>query len=566
MPYLSRSGRVLRMLLLTCGLVACNMPTRQQPNSSTPTPETLTAVAVSGTERTPTPTVTGVSTAETPLESTTDATLAVLPAAVTRAPTRRVYTLTPRPSVTVQGRTSTEAGVAVSSPTPLVTLTASVSPYPTQPPQPTVSYTGDYFNRVVLDGAVVNISGAWMSFMNVNDKAPETVTPGTPIAASSVATLYIASPINPTIRHRVINLPTASSVPKIFWSPDPNYLAYYVSEANLSGIYLVDFRNAYETRFFAVDNLSPRGITSDPVWSPDGKRLIVTLTTAYDTDIFTIDVQGTNFRNLSNSGGYDFWPRWSPDGRYMAFVSDREQCPSWTPNAPNSCFRPDAVPPTGGKLYILESETGTIRKASDANIVEPPQWIRPDRIGFVTALVDAPDQTALGWVSAAGGDTSVITGTSNGVSAFDHAWSPDGNLVAYQEQNADGSAIVIRDSTGREIARTDQFTFPRYGFSAAWQPDGTRLVIGGRNGQCPYGMVILDTNLQVIYQGGQILGVCDPVWSADGKFFSFVGVRRSNSESDGRLDVYRASANGGGQQNVSGSYGGQIQFSGWVGR
>ena len=68
---------------------------------------------------------------------------------------------------------------------------------------------------------------------------------------------------------------------------------------------------------------------ASPQWSPDGKRIAYVVTkadlekSAYDSDLWLIDADGRNDRQLTRSKGADFRPRWSPDGATIAFLSDR---------------------------------------------------------------------------------------------------------------------------------------------------------------------------------------------------------------------------------------------------
>jgi TolB protein len=70
------------------------------------------------------------------------------------------------------------------------------------------------------------------------------------------------------------------------------------------------------------------GSNSAPTWSPDGKRLAVTLTKDGGSQIFLIsaDGNGTPTRLLSSSA-IDTEPNFSPDGQSILFTSDRGGSP-----------------------------------------------------------------------------------------------------------------------------------------------------------------------------------------------------------------------------------------------
>jgi dipeptidyl aminopeptidase/acylaminoacyl peptidase len=70
-----------------------------------------------------------------------------------------------------------------------------------------------------------------------------------------------------------------------------------------------------------------------PSWSPDGKHLAFSSNRSGDRDIYVMDVdtatvlidsaQGDYARDLTNFPGGDDTPVWSPDSRWIAFISDR---------------------------------------------------------------------------------------------------------------------------------------------------------------------------------------------------------------------------------------------------
>ena len=67
-----------------------------------------------------------------------------------------------------------------------------------------------------------------------------------------------------------------------------------------------------------------------PSWSPDGKRIAFVFKRndmGGNRQIYVMDADGGNRRNLSDNGFDEWGPSWSPDGKQIAFVSDRD---GWT--------------------------------------------------------------------------------------------------------------------------------------------------------------------------------------------------------------------------------------------
>ncbi len=59
--------------------------------------------------------------------------------------------------------------------------------------------------------------------------------------------------------------------------------------------------------------------TAEGILSPDGKTIVFTSTKDGDLDIYTMNVDGTNVKRLTNTPGYDGGPWWSPDGTKIVY-------------------------------------------------------------------------------------------------------------------------------------------------------------------------------------------------------------------------------------------------------
>jgi Tol biopolymer transport system component len=111
------------------------------------------------------------------------------------------------------------------------------------------------------------------------------------------------------------------------WSPDGKYLAFAGKRGGSDDLIILDVKRNRIVKKIALKSLN--GVTT-PSWSPDGKQLVFT---GYDggiSDLFVVNADGTGLRRLTEDKYADLHPSWSPDGQTIAFTTDRGPATNFT--------------------------------------------------------------------------------------------------------------------------------------------------------------------------------------------------------------------------------------------
>ncbi len=107
------------------------------------------------------------------------------------------------------------------------------------------------------------------------------------------------------------------------WSPDSRRLAYVSFEGNISTIYVQTLRTGNRIKVS-----SRAGINGAPAFSPDGRKLVLTLGGVDgNLDIHVLDLASREVTRLTTNRAIDTEGTWSPDGRSIYFTSDRSGGP-----------------------------------------------------------------------------------------------------------------------------------------------------------------------------------------------------------------------------------------------
>lgn len=222
--------------------------------------------------------------------------------------------------------------------------------------------------------------------------------------------------------------------------------------------------------------LNAGNVSRQPTPSPDGSRVAFYVSQADLTtggridDIFAVDRNGMNMKQLTSEPGYDGEPAWSPDGariayRHIDFTTGRSSI--WVMNADGS-----------GKRNLTADMEQT-------HSVGNPAWSpNGSRIAFdAMSSGTTPAITGIWSMAADGSDKREHTRTSTG---FDRSptWAPSGVEIAFIRAYGDDTDITIVTTPYGVVTRVP---LPGRQEGAAWSPDGQHIafwqqVAGGRTG------------------------------------------------------------------------------------
>jgi TolB protein len=226
----------------------------------------------------------------------------------------------------------------------------------------------------------------------------------------------------------------------------------------------------------------------NPHWSADGRRLVFESTREGRSAIYTIGVDGSGLRRLTDGSTNDGQPRWSRDGKQIVFYSERDG---------------------HMKLFVMNSDGTDQRKLTVGTDLDylPDFSPKGDYVVFQSRNERPGIAHDIYIVRTDGSGRTRLTDGKNGYTS--PKWSPDGKKILFER-------AIVTKKYYRDLSREEM----------SQMKSSTEIFVMDKDG----------TNLKNLTNN--IVEDSTPQWSKNGKTIYFMSKR------DGAANVYAMKADG----------------------
>jgi Tol biopolymer transport system component len=288
-------------------------------------------------------------------------------------------------------------------------------------------------------------------------------------------------------------------------------------------------------RSITIEDLYRMTFLTRPRISPDGQRVAFVATTidehkhTYHSAIWMVPTDGGEARRFTSGPSSAHSMNWSPDGRWLAFVSDREK---------ESTSKESKQQKKGGKgkaqIWLIPTDGGEARQLTFMEHgASSPVWSPDSKYVLFSAAVGPADEE-----------------TEEGeplpkARVIDRLWYRLDSVGFIYERRSHLFLISVEGGEPQQLTEGDWDDS-----DAAWSPDGTHIVFSSNRAEDRWRILGADLYTLSIQNGkaGELRCLTDgtlscnsPSWSPDGKTIAFLGAYKVRSAN--HVYLYSISAN-----------------------
>lgn len=213
----------------------------------------------------------------------------------------------------------------------------------------------------------------------------------------------------------------------------------------------------------------------------------------FESEVYTMNVDGSGEKRLTDSPGLDAFPAWSHDGERIVFASDRdgnwelyvmnsdgteqrrltdtpedEGVPAWSPDGEKIAYVTDTI--NDPQIHLMNADGSGQEWLVDGNW---PTWSPESKRICFTVYPAGAEQLAV--INVDGTGTHRLTGQFLATgSNYEAAWSPDGKKIAFVSGKEDEDIYVMNTDGSKRTRLTDEVPGNDH-WPPTWSPDGTRI-------------------------------------------------------------------------------------------
>jgi Tol biopolymer transport system component len=232
--------------------------------------------------------------------------------------------------------------------------------------------------------------------------------------------------------------------PGFAWSPDSRQIAFFSKSSEQDALFIYEAETGKRTKRikFGLDGLYY------PEWSKDGNFICFTGIINGFSDIYLYELSTEKLTKLTDDIYSDNEPKFSPDGKKIMFLSDRESDLGINEKSLDKILNRNM---NISDVYILDIETDTVSRVTETSEGKEasPFWIDDSRIGYIS------DSTGIGNIYIRDINSGSFTGITNFMTGCSQA-SYNANKIAFTAVFNAGYDIYMIEDAEKTISANQQ--------------------------------------------------------------------------------------------------------------